>query len=739
MTVAASARKAGPYAGNGVTTSFPFTFKVFARTDVALVFTNLAGVASTLVLDSDYSVLLNLDQDASPGGTVTYPIGAGVVLPTGSTLTMIGALGYDQATDLTNAGRFNPDVVERAIDKVTILAQQLKEVSDRTLRAAVGTAVNLIFPSPSSGKFIRWRTDLTGLENVEAGTDSVALQGLLADNTLGTRGGGMIGFDSTKTFPASTVGSAIKPLVNIPDFASSANGSALVGYKSPFTGAVGRTLSDKLQDRVSAKDFGLSTANTGAQNVTAINAAIAYAISQGGATIYIPRGTYDFNATISLTGANGVRITGEGPDATVLRITHATANFFESTGSTYYQTIDNLTLASAITRTGGSMFYAAFWARGLMHRVKIKQHFDGVQLVGFEQSTLSEVFIVSPSGAGTALIAGTTSATNTGANLNLLNCFLRGFDEFTQAQPPTGLVGIAAYDIEALFTINSDIGNFLNQAVVLSPLTRMANCHFVQTYFDGTKLGDNVLITGNGIKQQFQFTGCWFNGAGNMTSGSNDCFGVNAVGPGEYYDINFTGCRFLSTKGSAFYSSTRYLDFSFVGCVFTNCGFGGGAYKHAVHFQPSGASLKSPIITGCKFQGSGAKDIKIETNANGVVVTGNSLGSGIQWTTGTLLGACEGNYDASATPVSTSVASASSIVIPATCRYCVITGTTTINAIQTTFPGHQVSFRTTGALTWADDGGNLRLVGNYVTTSNSVLTLVCEANGDWREVARATS
>ena len=35
MTISSEVRKAGPYDGNDVTTSFPFSFKVFAASDVA--------------------------------------------------------------------------------------------------------------------------------------------------------------------------------------------------------------------------------------------------------------------------------------------------------------------------------------------------------------------------------------------------------------------------------------------------------------------------------------------------------------------------------------------------------------------------------------------------------------------------------------------------------------------------------------------------------------------------------
>jgi hypothetical protein len=224
MTVTASTRKAGPYAGNGVATSFPFYFKVFDKTGAQVVLTDTDGVATVLVLDSDYSIALSTDQDSAPGGTITYPI-SGSPMAAGLTLTAIGGVPYDQATDITNAGRFLPQVIENALDKVTILIQQLKEVSDRTLQAAVGTTVKLLFPAPSSGKYLRWRSDLTGLENVDAGTDSMALQGLLADAALAAHGAGMIGYGSLLSYPPGTIGWKLLQLpLNVRDFGAVGDG-----------------------------------------------------------------------------------------------------------------------------------------------------------------------------------------------------------------------------------------------------------------------------------------------------------------------------------------------------------------------------------------------------------------------------------------------------------------------------------------------------------------------------------
>lgn len=146
MTVSSTLRKAGPFNGNGVTTAFPFAFKVFAKTDIEVVKTDAAGVQTTLVLDSDYSVALNVDQDSSPGGTITYPV-VGSPLPIGQHLDVVGSLVASQPTDITNLGRFLPQVEEDAFDRGVILVQQLEEKVARALIAPAGDTADLVLPT----------------------------------------------------------------------------------------------------------------------------------------------------------------------------------------------------------------------------------------------------------------------------------------------------------------------------------------------------------------------------------------------------------------------------------------------------------------------------------------------------------------------------------------------------------------------------------------------------------------
>ena len=133
MTTPSTARKAGPYLGTGAQTAWPFAFKVFAEGDLKVAIADSAGVETILVLNTDYSVSLNANQETSPGGTVTYPI-SGSPLPAGSVLSVIGDIDYDQPLDLPSGGNFNPTAIENQLDRTTMQIQQLREELDRAAK-----------------------------------------------------------------------------------------------------------------------------------------------------------------------------------------------------------------------------------------------------------------------------------------------------------------------------------------------------------------------------------------------------------------------------------------------------------------------------------------------------------------------------------------------------------------------------------------------------------------------------
>lgn len=116
------------FVGDGATVSFPFSFKVFAPTDVAVYVSSDAG-EEKLTYATDYAVALNDDQDASPGGTVTVK----TAVAKDVVLAAMSEVPYDQPMHVTPYGGFNPETLNDNSDRQCIQIQQLLEKVDRAI------------------------------------------------------------------------------------------------------------------------------------------------------------------------------------------------------------------------------------------------------------------------------------------------------------------------------------------------------------------------------------------------------------------------------------------------------------------------------------------------------------------------------------------------------------------------------------------------------------------------------
>lgn len=211
MTISTELRKAGPFTGNGVTTAFPFSFKVFAASDVAVTRADTHGAETALVLNSGFTVALNPDQDAVPGGTVTLA----APLASGHRLTVTSAVPNLQPTDITNNGGFYPRVIEDALDRHVAQIQQIDEKVDRALKVAITSPLgDQALPSPVAGMLIGWNESNDGLKNY------APIGGTLLGQQL-----------------------------------AAANGSSLVGFQQAGTGAIVRTAQDRLRESVKIGDY----------------------------------------------------------------------------------------------------------------------------------------------------------------------------------------------------------------------------------------------------------------------------------------------------------------------------------------------------------------------------------------------------------------------------------------------------------------------------------------------------
>lgn len=127
MTVSSEVSKAGPYTGNGVTVSFPFSFRILNEDHILVVKTE--GGNDTTVT-TGYSVT----GVGAGSGSVIFD-----VAPTAAQqITILRNVPATQELDLINQGAYFAEDVERAFDLAVMRDQQLQEQIDRSVKVPVG-------------------------------------------------------------------------------------------------------------------------------------------------------------------------------------------------------------------------------------------------------------------------------------------------------------------------------------------------------------------------------------------------------------------------------------------------------------------------------------------------------------------------------------------------------------------------------------------------------------------------
>ncbi|PBN76178.1 phage tail protein [Escherichia coli] len=115
------------YTGNGVTTTFPYTFRIFKKSDLVVQVVDLNDNITVLTLDTDYTV-------TGAGGYVGGNVILATALANGYQISISRELPVTQETDLRNQGKFFAEVHEDALDKLTMLIQQVRSWFSLALR-----------------------------------------------------------------------------------------------------------------------------------------------------------------------------------------------------------------------------------------------------------------------------------------------------------------------------------------------------------------------------------------------------------------------------------------------------------------------------------------------------------------------------------------------------------------------------------------------------------------------------
>lgn len=145
MTVATTTNRVS-YSGDGATTVFPFEFSIFEYTDLIVILTDSDGDDTTLSLNVDYTV-----EGTTNGGNVTLTTAPAL----GETLTIIRELPITQEVDYVENDSFPAETHEEALDKATMILQQLNEKFSRALLFRVASSMSDVeLPELVEGKFL---------------------------------------------------------------------------------------------------------------------------------------------------------------------------------------------------------------------------------------------------------------------------------------------------------------------------------------------------------------------------------------------------------------------------------------------------------------------------------------------------------------------------------------------------------------------------------------------------------
>lgn len=127
MAVSTTDTYSGPYAANGVTVAFPFTFKAVSAADVAVILRDTSGVEA-FADGADFTVALEPE-----GGTVTF-----AAAPASGEVFVVSEPLFLQSVEFASGQPFLPSVVNEVNDRDVIRALYLKREISRAPKIPIG-------------------------------------------------------------------------------------------------------------------------------------------------------------------------------------------------------------------------------------------------------------------------------------------------------------------------------------------------------------------------------------------------------------------------------------------------------------------------------------------------------------------------------------------------------------------------------------------------------------------------
>jgi hypothetical protein len=576
---------------------FPFTFKVFSAADLDVIkLTTSTGVEATLVLNTDYTVSLNGNQNTNPGGSVTLTAGA---LATGFTLTLTSDIANLQPTDLTNQGGFYPEVITDSFDRSTIQIQQMADDLTRSIKTPISDGLNLNMELPTAAQransFLAFDASgeptvvtagssgapATITRQVFSGTGSQTVFTLASDpGALGNSAqvyiGGVYQQRSTYTIAGTTLTFSAAPVagtdnIEFVNFLTSNIGSTsadLVTYTPAGSGAVARSAASKFGDVVSVKDFG-AVGNGVADDTAAFQAAI-----NASSTVFVPAGNYKITQKFTIT--KSLRLYSEyfNPVNTSAQSTSVCRIICHGVSGYLFELDGTVSGSGNPAATGGPAFMV-----------------EGITFDGRLDVTQNVVSDYSSTWLGLLTNKNRLTLNNYVWNVRVRDCQV----QYSQAAN-------SAIDLRAIYFANIEntrIANFVygygvetGQGGNISTTLSMRKC-YITFCRQGFRFGpinvtdiqlydtvvESCVVAGSCMAVKALFSGCYFENIGFDATGTSITTGLSARGFGYEADPAFPQGNVISAI------NTAYSDLTFVSCYL--------AYRNTSHIaaQPTAGWL----------------------------------------------------------------------------------------------------------------------------------------------------
>lgn len=387
-----------------------------------------------------------------------------------------------------------------------------------------------------------------------------------------------------------------------------------ITYNQGGTGALDRTVTDRLQERVSVLDFG-ATGDGVTDDTAAIQAAIDYAASastafKNGVCVYIPGGEYVISSTINVNVPQ-IHIKGDGFGTQLVRnIDYGTAFLVQTdtpdlTKLKLVEFSDFYVLSKAADNSG-SIFKCNRCSQLWFNDVIIQDFYRGITLSGCDNVWLNHCDISSgqryaATKTGSSLVRlepydDASLVRTQNANIYVNSCQLK-----QDTANPYIKDGLHILSVDGIYVTGSHIG-FTESCITTQPFDDVANIQHVymsSCYIDGNvevskyllKIQDALTTPHTGTYTDIAFSNCGF---------VRPELNAVLINSDTVNHVSFSECAFIGGNEDGIKIQSDAVSFTFTSCHFYDWNRDNTGAGWDVRFLV-GNNARKFIFNGCNF------------------------------------------------------------------------------------------------------------------------------------------